>query len=87
MLKSQVFQYYTEKLWEKIKSTYTTKADMNNKLLGKSDTSHNHDGSYYTKSEINNKLSNLPTITYGTTDLTSGVSELDTGTLYVVYEK
>ena len=33
MLKSQVFQYYTEKLWEKIKSTFMSKNDAINGVI------------------------------------------------------
>ena len=35
--------------------------EINTELSTKSDTSHNHDDSYYTKTEINSKLSDLPT--------------------------
>ena len=33
MLKSQVFQYYTEKLWEKIKTTFMSKNDAINGVI------------------------------------------------------
>ena len=78
MLGTQVFQYYTEKLWDKIKATYTTKIEIDTKLSTKSDTSHNHDSSYYTKTEINTKLSNLPTSAENTT-YDNSVSGLSSG--------
>ena len=41
----------------------------------------------YSKTEVDNKLNaKAPAYTYGTTDLTPGVSPLETGKLYFVYE-
>lgn len=58
--------------------------EVKNELSNKSDTSHNHNSSYYTKSEVDNKISGL--ITSGTTDLTAGTSELASGVIYAMYE-
>lgn len=55
--------------------------------LGAAPANHDHDNRYYTEAEIDSKFENLPPpYTYGTEDLTPGVSELPAGQLYIVYE-
>ena len=79
---NEAFNYFASSIWNKCKNKFAfksdvyTKAETDIKLSEKSDTTHNHNDSYYTKSEINNKLSNLPTnaesITYSNS--TSGLT-------------
>lgn len=52
---------------------------------------HNTDGTahgdtFYTKTQVDNLIASIPKITYGTTDLSAGVSELSNGTIYIVHE-
>lgn len=70
---NEAFNYFASSIWNKCKNKFAfksdvyTKAETDIKLSEKSDTTHNHNDSYYTKSEINNKLSNLPTNAESTT--------------------
>lgn len=53
----------------------------------KADGNHKHDDRYYTEAEIDEMLaSQAPAYTYGTDDLTAGVSALESGKIYFVYE-
>lgn len=46
-----------------------------------------NDSGYVTDTEVNNAIADkAPAYTYGTSDLTAGTSELETGKLYFVYE-
>jgi hypothetical protein len=58
-------------------SDFATKTEVNNLVANKANVSHTH-----TASEIEG----MPSVAYGTEDLEAGVSELETGKIYFVYE-
>lgn len=66
---------------------YYTESEMDTKLAGKSDTGHTHTPASIGAAPASHTHSEYaPAYTYGTEDLTAGVSELATGKLYFVYE-
>ena len=66
-----------ERMWQHIIAAFATKTEVNNLVANKADVSHTHTAS---------DIEGMPSVAYGTEDLEAGVSELETGKIYFVYE-
>lgn len=65
-------------------SNYVTNDKLNDELSKKANTQHSHALNDVDGLQV--ELGKIPSITYGTVDLNPGVSALDTGKLYLVFE-